>query len=275
LFSRGGVLCIAGKGITNNAKAKDWLIGQTPMRFEHGPWMELLIDERPVLVAAGMDFEARIAQGDGAIVLYGQNRCKYREDLHRHVRNGVRGLISFGIAGGLAPDLKPGDVIVGNAVVTGAGTIRTCVDWSRSLLDLLPHARHLPVFGAEGPVLAVSDKESLWHRTGAVVVDMESGAVAEAADHYGLPYTVLRVVLDPANRSIPHSALAGAREDGTIDAAAVAISLMRRPGDLNALLRLAGYSREANRALLRCRQALGPLFGLRLLEPGELALDME
>jgi hopanoid-associated phosphorylase len=237
--------------------------------------MEIIADDRPVLVAAGMDFEAGIARGDGAVVLYGLNRRKYREDLHRHVRKGVRGLISFGIAGGLAPDLRPGDVIVGNSVVTADGTIRTCMDWSKSLLDLLPHAHHLPVFGAETPILTVSGKESLWRGTGAVAVDTESGPVAEAADRYGLPYAVLRVVLDPANRSIPQSALAGAREDGTIDAGAVVKSLMRRPRDLRALLCLAGDSRKANRALLRSRQALGRLFGFRLLEAGELTLNME
>jgi hypothetical protein len=106
-------------------------------------------------------------------------------------------------------------------------------------------------------------------------VDMESGIVAEAANHHGLPYAVLRVVLDPANRSLPQSALAGVREDGTIDAAAVVKSLMRRPRDLKALFRLAGDSRKANRALLRSRQALGPLFGFHLLETGELTLNME
>jgi adenosylhomocysteine nucleosidase len=275
LFSGGGVLWIADGRITNEAKAIGWLVGQAPLRFELGPGMEIILDEKPVLVAAGMDFEAGIAQGDGAVVLYGQNRWKYRDDLHRHLRSGVRGLISFGIAGGLAPDLKTGDVIIGNAVVTADRTIRTCVDWSKSLLDHLPHAHHLPVFGAEAPVLAVSDKETLWHTTGAVAVDMESGMVAEAADRYGLPYAVLRVVLDPADRSIPRSALVGARDDGTIDTAAVVKSLMRRPRDLKALFRLAGDSRKANRALLRSRQALGPLFGFRLLEADELTLNME
>jgi hopanoid-associated phosphorylase len=237
--------------------------------------MQLDVREMPVLVAAGMDFEAGIARGDGAVVVYGQNRRKYRDDLHCRVRNGVRGLISFGVAGGLAPNLRPGDVIVGNAVVTAAGTIRTCVDWSKSLLDLLPDAHHLPVFGAEAPVLTVSGKESLWRTTGAVAVDMESGVVAEVASDYGLPYAVLRVVLDPANRSVPRSALAGAREDGSVDAAAVVKSLTRRPQDLKALIRLASDSRKANRALLRSRQALGPLFGLCLLETGELTLNME
>jgi hopanoid-associated phosphorylase len=237
--------------------------------------MEIILGERPVLVAAGMDFEAWIARGDGAAVVYGQNRRKYRDDLLCRVRSGVRGLISFGVAGGLAPDLRPGDVIVGNAVVTASGTIRTCVDWSKSLLELLPHAHHLPVFSAEAPILTVSGKEALWRTTGAVAVDTESGMVAEIADHYGLPYAVLRVVLDPADRSLPQSALAGAREDGTTDAAAVVKSLMRRPQDLAALFRLAGDSRKANRALLRSRQALGPLFGLGLLKTGELTLNME
>ena len=84
-----------------------------------------------------------------------------------------------------------------------------------------------------------------------------------------------RVVLDPANRSVPQSALAGVRENGSIDVAAIMKSLMRRPQDLGALFRLAGDSRKANRALFRSRQALGPLFGFHLLKMGEFTLNVE
>ncbi len=228
-----------------------------------------------MLVAAGMDFEARLAESPGAVVVYGQNRCKYREDLVHHIRKGVRGIISFGIAGGLAPNLKPGDVIVGNAVITQSDTIRTSTTWSKSLLNSVPDAHHLPIYGAHAPVLSAAGKQALWRDTGAVAVDMESRDVAEAADEAGLPYAVLRVILDPAHRSIPPSALAGARDDGSIDAKAIVKSLLRRPRDLNGLVRLAGESRKANLALLRSRKALGPLFGFHLFDVCELALNME
>jgi len=237
--------------------------------------MKAVVNQKPVLVAAGMDFEARVAQGPGVTVVYGQNRRKYREDLHRLAREGVRGLISFGVAGALSPSLRPGEIIVATAVITPSGAFPTCADWSKSLLKSLPRALHLPVFGSEAAVLTVPEKTALWNSTGAAAVDMESGPVAEVAAEYGLPYTVLRVVLDPAHRAIPLSAMAGAREDGTTAAIAVLRSLVRRPQDLPGLMRLAGESRKANRALLRSRQALGPLFGFVSLETGELALDVE
>lgn len=237
--------------------------------------MDVVLDELPVLVAAGMDFEARVARGPGATVVYGQNRRKFREDLDGQARNGVRGLISFGIAGGLSPNLKPGCVIVANAVITAGGTFQTCPEWSKSLLKSLPHARHMPVFGSEGPVLTVLEKELLWNATGAGAVDMESGPAAEVAGRYGLPFAILRVVLDPAHRTVPLSALAAARDDGTTDGRAVLRSLMRKPRDLPALMRLARETHKASRALLRSRQALGPLLGFVELETGEFALNVE
>jgi hopanoid-associated phosphorylase len=230
---------------------------------------------RPVVVGAGMDFEARLAEGAGVAVVYGQNRCKYREDLHYHAKRGARGIISFGVAGALLPGLVPGDVVVASSVITARGISRTSQDWSKSILECFPHAHHIPVFGAEKPALTVLDKEALWSSTGAAAIDMESGPIAEVAAHYALPYAVLRVVLDPADRAIPPSALAGAREDGRTDAIAVLKSLLKRPQDLRGLLRLAEDNRKANEALLRCRKALGPLFGFSLLGADEFALDVQ
>jgi len=237
--------------------------------------MDALLNGLPVAVCAGMDFEARIAEGKGIAVIYGQNRCKYRDDLHRQAQSGVSGFLSFGVAGGLAPELKPGDVVVAHSVITAIGTSKPSAEWSAILRRLLPNAHHLPVYGAETPVTSVSDKSALWVQTGAGAVDMESGPVAEIAQHYRLPFAVLRVILDPADRALPQSALAGARQDGTTDVKAVVRSLARRPQDLRGLMRLAEDNRRANDALLSSRQALGPLFGFGFLGAGKFTLDME
>jgi adenosylhomocysteine nucleosidase len=230
-------------------------------------------DANPVVAAAGMDFEARTAHGPGVVVVYGQTRPNYLQELHRKVRSGARGLISFGIAGGISPGLRPGDVIVANAVITAGGTFSTSTIWSKSLLQALPHAHYMPIFGVEAPVLTVLEKEALWSATGAGTVDMESGAAAEVAAHHELPFAALRVVLDPAHRPIPLSAIAGARADGKTDAGAVLRSLMRRPQDFRGLLRLGSDARIATRSLFRCRQSLGPFLGL--LDTVELPLNVE
>jgi hopanoid-associated phosphorylase len=235
--------------------------------------MKVLLDDAPVIAAAGMDFEARIAMGPGVKTLYGQKRDKYEQDLHALARNGARGIVSFGTAGGISPALKPGDVVVASAVMTAKDRFETHSSWSKALLTANSRAHYMPVFGVEAPVLSVLEKEALWSATGVAAVDVESRVAAEVARHYSLPYAVLRVIIDPAHRAIPLSALAGVREDGTVSALSVLRSLLRRPADIEGVIRLAGDSRKANRSLFRCRQALGPFFGL--LDPLKLPLNVE
>jgi hopanoid-associated phosphorylase len=234
--------------------------------------MNAFFDIRPVVAAAGLGFEARIARGLGVKVVYGQCREQYREFLHAHAKSGVSGLISIGVAGGLSPELRPGDVVVASSVIAEGRTSYTCADWSRSILNAVPDAHHWPVFASDATVTTVWEKKALWKATGAAAVDMESGLTAEIAAEYGLPFAVLRVVLDPAHRGIPPSAVAGARSDGETDPWAVVKSLAKRPGDLPGLLRLAGDTRKASRALLRSRRALGPFLGFFTLQTSALAL---
>lgn len=235
--------------------------------------MQVLLDDAPVIAAVGMDFEARIAAGPGVAAIYGQKRDRYEQALHRLAKSGARGIISFGTAGGISPVLAAGDVIVASAVMTARDRFDTHVPWSQALLAANSHAHYAPVFGVEAPVLSVLEKEALWSATGVAAVDVESRVAAEVARHHNLPYAVLRVIIDPAHRAIPLSALAGVQEDGTVSALSVFRSLLRRPEDLGGIIRLAGDSRKANRSLLRCRQALGPFLGL--LDPLKLPLNVE
>ncbi|ADP72220.1 hopanoid-associated phosphorylase [Rhodomicrobium vannielii ATCC 17100] len=233
-----------------------------------------MLAEKPVLVATGMDFEARLAEKHGgALAVYGQNRPKLLDGLHTHARAGVRGLLSFGTAGGLLPALKPGDIVVATAVLTVDGAFETDARWTQSLLNALPHAYAMPVYGSETPIISAFEKEALASNTGAAAVDMESQVAAAVAAHYALPFAVLRVVIDPADRAVPLSAIAGVREDGTTDAVAVLRSLLRHPRDIPGIIRLAGDSQKAKQALADCRKTLGPLFGLP--EPVEVPLHTE
>ena len=67
------------------------------------------LSQRSVIALVGLAFEARIAAGPGVLVV-----CRGREtaDLLRlAIGAGCRSIISFGVAGGLAPDLLPGDCV--------------------------------------------------------------------------------------------------------------------------------------------------------------------
>lgn len=70
----------------------------------------------PVIVVTGMAFEARIARGQGVEVVYAARADLLERALNAAVARGCSGIVSFGTAGGLAPDLQPGALIVADAV---------------------------------------------------------------------------------------------------------------------------------------------------------------
>jgi adenosylhomocysteine nucleosidase len=184
-----------------------------------------------MIVVVGMKFEARIAAGLGVPVICGGDGKKLASLLTHAMAAGCGGLISFGVAGGLAPHLIPGSVY---------GSIA----------------------GVREPIAHADDKRRLHESTGALAVDMESHIVAEAAERHRVPLSAIRVVVDPVQRTIPRSALAGSRPDGTIDPIAVMRSLARYPRDLVGLIRLSLDTRAARATLVRGRDLLVPGLGL-------------
>lgn len=117
-----------------------------------------------------------------------------------------RFVISCGFAGGLDPSLRPGDLVLATSVCDETGDSVTVRD------DVLDTARralatHAPI--AEGEVLCTTrilaradDKRSL-AQPGRYAVDLESWAVARAADRARLPWLVLRVIVDPRDVDMP------------------------------------------------------------------------
>ncbi len=144
-------------------------------------------------------------------------------------------------------------------------------------MKIIPDAVHGPIVGVPAPIASASDKHDLHRQTGAIAVDMESQVVARAAERHGVPLAAIRVVVDPVERTIPRSALAGARSDGTIDPLAVMRSLLRYPRDLAGLVRLSLDTRAARATLVRGSALLGPGLGLLDVTPRRpaIALAME
>ena len=219
-----------------------------------------------VIGVVGLALEARIVAGaDTRAVCSGDGRT-LATSLACAVAEGCRGLISFGIAGGLSPDLRTGTCVVGSTIITETAQLMTDSDWSRSLLQVLPGAVHGAIVGVSSRIVAHPDaKRALRARTGALAVDNESHVVASAAAARGLPMAAVRVIMDPVTRELPASALAAVRANGTIDLAAVIRSLAREPSDLPMLLRTTLDALIGFAALFRCRQLLGPALGLPAL----------
>jgi adenosylhomocysteine nucleosidase len=195
--------------------------------------------KRPGIVV-GMGAEARIARRFGFPVatLGGAEAL---------LAGGADGLISFGIAGGLAPGLKPGTLVVATEVVAEDGRRYPAMDVSVSVAEVI----RAPIFGGRVIVSRAEGKQELYHRTGAVAVDLESAEVARLCTDAGVPLAVIRAIGDPAERDLPPAALVGLKADGRLDLRAVLASVLRSPGQISALLTVALDTQRALATLER------------------------
>lgn len=183
----------------------------------------------------------------------------------RLVRDGAAGLLSFGIAGGLDPKLKPGTLVIAGGVVAPDGTNYPCDEiWRRRLADEARGALTVCegwIAGRDAPLLGVDDKAQVYIETGAAAADMESHGVARVALEAKIPFLAVRAIADPARRRIPAFALKGVDERGRTRAMPVLMRALTRPWGWPALIALA---RDHAAAMAALRQAgkLGGLFAL-------------
>ena len=229
---------------------------------------------RLVIAFVGMAFEARIAAGPGVLVFARNARRELAAMAATAARQGYRGIISFGVAGGLAAHLRAGDWVVASSVVEAQGPIPADAGWSRRLLDAIGDAHHGPILGVDTPVAEPETKRQLHRSSGAAAVDMESHIVARLAAQHGLAFTALRVIVDPVERAIPPAALVGMGPDARADTAAILRELIARPQQLPLLARITWDAFIARSQMQRVRGLLGSHFGLLDL-PSAAAADDE
>ncbi len=217
-----------------------------------------------VIAFVGMAFEAEIAAGPGVLVFTRNSQRELALAIHDAARLGCRGIISFGVAGGLAGGLRTGDWVIASTVIESQVARATDRAWSSELLDALGDAAYAPIIGVDAPIAEPAVKRELHRTTGAAAVDMESHVVARLAAAHGLPFAALRVVVDPADRVIPTSAVLGmgTGTGGRADGLAVLRELLARPSQLPRLVRISLDAFIARTEMQRVRQLVGPHFGL-------------
>jgi len=215
-----------------------------------------------VIAFVGLAFEARIAAAPGVHVVCRTAGSELETVAETAARHGYRGIVSFGVAGGLASHLRPGDWVVASSIHDSGAIRPTDAVWSRKLLGLISGAVHAPIVGVDEPVPEPAKKRELYRETGAAVVDMESHTMARVAEKHDLAFAAIRVVVDPAHRKVPPAALIGMRPDGRANVAAVVRDLVSRPSQISPMARIAIDAFTARAAMVRVRRKLGPHFGL-------------
>lgn len=221
----------------------------------------------PVLAVTGLAREARLAAGPGITTIWaGGDPTRLRAILSERIQPNCRAVVSIGVAGGLDPTLVPGDVIVATGVAGPDRRYEVSLDLAHRLTARLSQHPKLVVLanlaGVDAAVMSAEAKTALRDATGAHAVDMESHVAAAFAAAHGLPFAAVRVVCDPADRTLPHVVANALRPDGEISLLGVLGGLVRRPMQLVAIPRLAADFAEGFRALQRCRELLGLGFGV-------------
>lgn len=192
----------------------------------------------------------------------GGDESKIKSLTNFFIYYGVKGLVSFGFAGGLDPKLDRGSIIIAKSVLTPQGLeIPTSPMWSNRIAAQLHHAYSIGnILGSPHPITESQKKIELFHQTKAVAVDMESYAMAEIAQANQIPFIVIRVILDPAIKKIHSKIAALFQSDGKIKAKSIIKTILKEPQILKEFLILGRQFYGARRQLRYIARLFCPSF---------------
>jgi adenosylhomocysteine nucleosidase len=210
-----------------------------------------------VLAVTGLTKEAEIVGTAGVVAVAGGGDSDGLAAKLDALHGDIRGVISIGLAGGLSPHLKVGDMVIADQIITGAEKWDCHEVWRVRLMSRLPSAIQGQIFGSDIIIEKPETKVGLHETTGALVVDMESQTAARFAAKRNLPLAGLRVISDDSNHVLPPAALVAMKPDGGIALGRVLGSLLRNPAQIPSLIRTARGSNKAFAELLRCRDLCG------------------
>lgn len=227
--------------------------------------MAALPGEARALVGRMPHAGERIQAGDStSIQLSGVGARRAREAARSLLSSGACALISWGSAAGLVSSLAPGCLLLPRTVIV-APRLTYCADprWHQRCFQHLAHNLHVetgPLAATSLLLNAPSQKACLHARTGAIAADMESGAVATVAGEAGVPFLVVRAVVDSVDMRVPSSASAAVDEQGKVHLRRLIVVLFTRPKEWVSLLRLGVNFRAAQATLTRVADMCGPGF---------------
>lgn len=171
------------------------------------------------------------------------------------MEEGATALLSWGSAGGLHSKLSSGSLVLPKVIVRADRSIYpTDAQWHERLSNRLRGYVDLhegSLAESPTPLHHHLEKENFYRRTEAIAVDMESGAVASAAQEADISFMAIRAISDPFDAMISASILNAIDEFGELDMLRFTKGLMRHPFELLSLIRLGQYFRAAKITLAK------------------------
>jgi len=200
--------------------------------------------------------------GGTLLTLSGVGPDRARRAAEALLEKGCTALLSWGCAGGLADQVRPGHLLLPEIIKSAEGSEYN-VDsmWHGRLVKGLSSrfATHEGTLVAAGKMLSTSsDKKGLHMKTGAIGVDMESAAIAALATETGVPFAVIRAVADDAASGIPACVGNSMDSGGQVLMSRLMACLALRPWQWPTLVRLGRQFSKAKVTLSSVARRLGP-----------------
>jgi len=162
------------------------------------------------------------------------------------ITRGATQLLSWGTAGGLAPNLQAGDVVVPEKILFKDKEYFADKDWHKEFKQEFNTGS---IVFSENILTSVHDKQDLFSKYHAVAIDMESAAVAEIAQKHGLPFLALRFIVDASNEVLPSVVLDALSDDGQVNHVRLLKNLLLKPKEIFALIHLAKSFSKAQKSM--------------------------
>lgn len=149
-------------------------------------------------------------------------------------------LVGVGVAGALTASLEPLELVASARLRNGSGDAPPA-DTLLLSLATAAGARAGTLVTASAPVVSVSNKRALAASLDAgsvAAVDMESAAWARAAAGAGVPFVIVRAILDGAEEELPGYLPECVGPDGGIRRIAVLWRALGRPSSIGTLMKM-------------------------------------
>jgi len=169
------------------------------------------------------------------------------------IETGATGLISWGCAAALIPELNSGDLILPKQLVSHQQQILQVNErWLKQLQNTLkPEIESYEGQLAESLEMVTTQaaKQQLQQQTTAIAVDMESVAMAEVATKNNLPFLVIRTIADTVFMDLPQAISYALDEQGQVQLSRLLFFILTHPQEIPALIKLGLHFNKAQNKL--------------------------
>lgn len=185
-----------------------------------------------ISLITGMSNEAKVIRkaiketdaGNVQVFVAGLGVLDGEKVVKQAIANGAKGIVSIGVCGAIDKILIAGQVVIPEQILAYADKplpyegVEINHDWRNALLSILEadyFVTSAPLLSVNKQISTIEEKLQLHQDTSACAVDMESGKLGVLAKQHGLPYIVVRVVIDVADQAIPAAFEKVIRPDGS------------------------------------------------------------